>query len=66
MTSSNLGFIAKVVLASGAIGAVIKYLIPQLALAPSLGLSLGLLLGPSALMAVLLWRLQRSTPDQSL
>lgn len=64
MNSSNLGFIAKVVLASGAIGAMIKYLIPQLDLAPSFGLSLGLLLGPSALMVILLWLLQRRAPDQ--
>jgi hypothetical protein len=55
MPSSNVNFLLKVLGLSGAIGAVIKYLLPNLALPPSLGLAAFLLLAPSALMAGLFW-----------
>ncbi|QQE64639.1 hypothetical protein GFS31_13200 [Leptolyngbya sp. BL0902] len=55
---SEANFLVKVVALSAAMGASIKYLLPALPLAldPSLGLAVGLLLAPSVLMAVLLWR----------
>ncbi len=66
MTPSNsLNFIVKVVLASAALGAVIKYVIPQWSVSPSLGLALGLLVGPALLMAGLLWLQARPVDDQS-
>lgn len=55
---SDLSFLIKVVALSAGLGIVIKYLLPRLSwsgLEPSLGLALGLLFAPSALMAVLLW-----------
>ncbi len=57
-TMSDLSFLIKVVALSAGLGIVIKYLLPRLAwgwLEPSLGLALALLVGPSVLMAVLLW-----------
>lgn len=56
-TMSESSFLVKVVALSAAMGVGIKYLLPALPLAlePSLGLAVGLLLAPSLLMAVLLW-----------
>ncbi len=64
-SSSSLSFIVKVVLASAALGAVIKYVIPRWSVSPSLGLALGLLLGPALLMAGLLWLQARPIDDQA-
>ncbi|MEY3297999.1 MAG: hypothetical protein RLZZ597_1259 [Cyanobacteriota bacterium] len=57
-TMSDLNFLIKVLALSAGLGIVIKYLLPSLSwgwLEPSLGLALALLIGPSVLMAVLLW-----------
>jgi hypothetical protein len=65
MTSPNLSFIAKVIALSGAIGALIKYVIPPLlpdaalATSPALAVVVALLLAPSVLMGSLFW-LRRS------
>jgi hypothetical protein len=56
MNRSTLSFIAKVFALSTLIGIAIKYGTPLINLAPSLGLSLLLLLAPSALMAVIFLR----------
>jgi hypothetical protein len=62
MQRSDLIFIVKVIALSGAIGLAIKYLGPRLPLDPSLGLAAVLLLGPSLLMASLLWAWAVSRP----
>lgn len=62
MNASNLGFAAKVLLFSGAIGAVIKYALPALLADsaagqnnPTLAVVVGLLVAPSVLMGGLFW-----------
>jgi hypothetical protein len=56
-TLSDVSFLVKVVVLSAALGVGIKYLLPVLPLAldPSLGLALGMLVVPALLMATLLW-----------
>ncbi|MGF1566630.1 MAG: hypothetical protein ACFCVD_00905 [Nodosilinea sp.] len=63
MTRSDFGFMAKVLLLSGAVGIVIKSAAPQLAIAPSLGVILIMLGAPSILMAGLLWLQPGPTSD---
>ncbi len=67
MTFSDLGFVAKVAVLSGALSGAIKYGLPMLlADAPAgqnsstLGLVVALLLAPSALMGGIFW-LRRSS-----
>jgi hypothetical protein len=62
MTSSDISFVAKVILLSGAIGAGVKYLLPIVLVdspaaqnSPALVTVVALLLAPSALMGGLLW-----------
>ncbi|WP_017299270.1 hypothetical protein [Nodosilinea nodulosa] len=69
MTRSDISFIAKVVVLSGGLSAAIKYGVPVLLVGtqagqhhPALGLVLGLLLAPSALMGSLFWLRRRSYP----
>ena len=54
---SDASFLVKVGVLSAGLGVGIKYLLPALPLAldPSLGLALALLVAPALLMAVLLW-----------
>ena len=58
MDTSTVIFVIKVLAISALVGALIKYAVPFLAPAPSpsLGLCLVLLLAPSGVMAILLWR----------
>jgi hypothetical protein len=67
MTFSNLGFVAKVIVLSGALSGAIKYGLPMLLAdapvgqnSPTLGLVLVLLLAPSALLGGIFW-LRRSS-----
>ncbi|HZG37566.1 MAG TPA: hypothetical protein VEZ50_02695 [Nodosilinea sp.] len=69
MNSSDLGFVAKVILLSGSLGAAVKYALPALLVGsqaaqnnPALGVVVALLLAPSALMGGLFWLRRRSTP----
>ncbi|HSM83488.1 MAG TPA: hypothetical protein VLS96_17505 [Nodosilinea sp.] len=68
MTLSDISFVAKVVVASAALGAAIKYALPawlggSAALNdPALGVVVALLVAPSLLMGGLLWLRRRSTP----
>ncbi len=67
MTFSDLGFVAKVIVLSGALSGAIKYGLPMLLAdapvgqnSPTLGLVVVLLLAPSALMGGIFW-LRRSS-----
>ena len=69
MTLSNLSFVTKVLVFSGALGAAIKYALPTLLGSspaaqndPALGLVVALLVAPSALMGGLFWLRRSSTP----
>lgn len=70
MNSSNLSFVAKVIVLSGGIAAFIKYALPPLANLPpgqsssALAVVIALLLAPSALMGSLFW-LQRRTNSKA-
>jgi hypothetical protein len=65
MQMSDLGFIIKVLVLSTGLGVAIKYLAPVLPLSPSLGLAIAFLVGPSALMAGLLWLQSAPKPPAS-
>ncbi|TVQ10809.1 MAG: hypothetical protein EA368_06765 [Leptolyngbya sp. DLM2.Bin27] len=69
MNASNLGFAAKVIGLSGAIGAGIKYALPALLAGsaagqnnPALAVVVGLLVAPSLLMGGLFWLRRGGNP----
>ncbi|NJL46608.1 MAG: hypothetical protein HC929_02695 [Leptolyngbyaceae cyanobacterium SM2_5_2] len=65
MNFSEVTFVIKVLVLSGALAAGIKYLAPYLMLEPSLRLAVVLLVAPAVLMAVLLWLQSRSLNNDS-